>query len=244
MSCTRAESVQPHLRVGAAFPDPPFNGVAGNRGFDVSLMDAIGTILGKTVEFVPFAGHDFNDIFDQLDNGAYDCITSGTTITEARSQQAAFGEPYLISGQALAVDVRRLPAVRSVNDLQGLTIGVQSGNTSQPIANDLVAQGKAKSVRVYDYGDVRTAITDLTTGRCDAFMKLAPVLAELVKPVPGVEIVQRGLDTEKIAIAVSRSNRALLAQINAAQASLERDGRLSELRERWLGSRELDQNPK
>ncbi|MCE5288823.1 MAG: ABC transporter substrate-binding protein [Nocardiaceae bacterium] len=242
VSCVRAEPVQQQLRVGAAFPDPPFNGLAGNRGFDVSLMDAIGTILGRTVEFIPFTGHDFNDIFDKLDDGTYDCITSGTTITDARAQKASFVEPYLISGQALAVDVRRFPDVRSVNDLHGLTIGVQSGNTSQPIADDLVAQGKAKSVRVYDYGDVRTAIADLTTGKCDAFMKLAPVLTELVKSVPGVDIVQRGIDTEKIAIAVGRSNRDLLTQINAAQASLERDGRLPELRERWLGSRELNQN--
>lgn len=90
---------------------------------------------------------------------------------------------YLISGQSLAVDTRRLPQVRSIDDLEGLTIGVQQGNTSQPIAERLVAQGKAAAVRVYDYGAIRTALNDLTTGECDAFMKLAPVLTELVKPI-------------------------------------------------------------
>jgi ABC-type amino acid transport substrate-binding protein len=48
-----------------------------------------------------------------------------------------FCEPYLISGQSLAVDVNRLPDVRSVDDLSGLTIGVQQGNTSRPIAERL-----------------------------------------------------------------------------------------------------------
>ena len=51
--------------------------------------------------------------------------------------------PYLISGQSLAVDTRRLPNVGSVDDLEGLTIGVQQGNTSGPIAEKLVADGRA-----------------------------------------------------------------------------------------------------
>ena len=116
---------------------------------------------------------------------------------------AAFAPPYLVSGQSLAVDTERFPTVRSVDDLAGLTIGVQQGNTSQPIAERLVAHGKAKAVRVYRYGDIRTALTDLTTGGCDAFMKLAPVLTELVGPVAGVEVVQRNLSRENIAIAVA-----------------------------------------
>jgi len=229
------------LRVGAAFPDPPFNGAKGDRGLDISLMEAVAAALGMSVEFVRYTEPDFNGIFDALNVGAYDCVTSGTTVTPERQRKAAFCEPYLISGQSLAVDVNRLPHVRSVEDLAGLTIGVQQGNTSQPIAERLVAQGRARAVRVYDYGDIRTAITDLTTGGCDAFMKLAPVLTELVEPVDGVEVVQRGLSTECIGTAVRTGDRDLLARINAAQEDLERAGRLGELRKTWLGAARLDQ---
>ena len=230
------------LRVGAAFPDPPFNGVKHSGGLDISLMERLGGLLGLDVSFIPFHEPDFNGIFDQLNAGAYDCVTSGTSVTADRERKATFCEPYLISGQSLAVDVNRLPHVRGVGDLAGLTIGVQQGNTSEPIAEQLVAQGRAKAVRVYDYGDIRTAIADLTTGRCDAFMKLAPVLTELVRPVPGVEVVQRGLSTERIATAVRASDKNLLARINAAQADLERAGQLAELRSTWLGSPEVDQS--
>ncbi len=130
-------------------------------------------------------------------------------MTPARERQATFLPPYLISGQALAVDTGRLPHVHSVDDLDGLTIGVQRGNTSERIAERLVADGKAARVRVYDYGDIGTALTDLTTGGCDAVLKLAPVLSELVKPLPGVEVVQRGLSVENIAIAVAAADQAL-----------------------------------
>jgi ABC-type amino acid transport substrate-binding protein len=229
------------LRVGAAFPDPPFNGMPGDGGLDIDLMAAIAGALGATAEFIPYEGADFNGIFDEL-GSAYDCVAAGTTVTPERETKAQFVPPYLISGQSLAVDTTRLPNVTSIDDLAGLTIGVQQGNTSQPIADELVAQGKAAHVRVYDYGTIRTALTDLTTGGCDAFMKLAPVLTELVKPIPGVEVVQRGITVENIAIAVPLDDQVLLSRITVAQAELEDDGTLPQIRQRWLGSSAADQH--
>ena len=229
------------LRVGAAFPDPPFNGMPDNAGLDIDLMTELAEKLGATVEFIPYEGKDFNGIFDELGT-AYDCVTAGTTVTPERERKAKFLPPYLISGQSLAVDTTRLPHVTSIDDLDGLTIGVQQGNTSQPIADHLVAEGKAAAVRVYDYGSIRTALTDLTTGACDAFMKLAPVLTELVKPIPGVEVVQRGISVENIAIAVAPNDQALLSRLTVAQAELEDDGTLQRIRGKWLGNPYADQS--
>jgi polar amino acid transport system substrate-binding protein len=229
------------LRVGAAFPDPPFNGMPDDTGLDIDLMAAIAESLRATVEFVPYEGPDFNGIFDAL-GSAYDCVTAGTTVTPERETKAQFVPPYLISGQSLAVDTTRLSDVKTIDDLQGLTIGVQQGNTSQPIADRLVAEGKAKAVRVYDYGSIRTALTDLTTGGCDAFMKLAPVLTELVKPIPGIEVVQRGISVENIAIAVPLADQTLLSRITVAQAELEADGTLPRIRQKWLGNPRTDQS--
>lgn len=230
------------LRVGAAYPDPPFNGMPDGNGLDIDLMTAVADRLDMGVEFVPYQGPDFNGIFDALNANDFDCVAAGTTITPEREEKAAFVAPYLISGQSLAVDTGRLPGVGSVDDLEGLTIGVQQGNTSVPIAEKLVADGRAGRVRVYDYGSIRTALDDLTTGGCDAFMKLAPVLAELVKPIAGVEVVQRGLSTESIGIAVGLCNRELLARITVAQAELEEDGTLQRIRRRWLGNPYTDQS--
>ena len=229
------------LRVGAALPDPPFNSV-DDSGLDVELMTAVAEQLGASVEFVRYEGRDFNGIFDALDSGEFDCVASGTTVTGSRAMKAAFCDPYLISGQALAVDTTRLPDVTSVDDLEGLTIGVQQGNTSQPIANRLLADGKVARVRVYDYGSIRSALRDLVGGRCDAFMKLDPVLTRLTESTPDVAVVQRGITTEKIAIAVPTSDTALLGRINVAQATLEDNGTLPSIRQRWTGSPRVDQS--
>ncbi|WP_102141026.1 ABC transporter substrate-binding protein [Mycobacterium hubeiense] len=230
------------LRVGAVFPDPPFNGMPDDGGLDIELMTAIADALGMTAEFIPYDGTDFNGIFDALNAGAYDCVASGMTVTPEREKKAKFLAPYLISGQALAVDTRRLPRVHSVDDLEGLTIGVQQGDTGMPIADELVAAGKATSVRVYDRGAIRAALDDLPTGGCDAVMTLAPVLTELVKTLDGVEVVQRGLSAEDIAVAVSLTDQQLFGRMSVAQAELEDDGTLQRIRRKWLGNPYADQS--
>jgi ABC-type amino acid transport substrate-binding protein len=52
-------------------------------GFDVTLMQRIAGILGRKCQLVPYKGTNFNDIFAGLDDGTYDCIASGTTITRS-----------------------------------------------------------------------------------------------------------------------------------------------------------------
>jgi ABC-type amino acid transport substrate-binding protein len=215
-----------------------------NAGLDIDIMTALADGLGESVEFIAYEGpdcSDFEGIFDRLGAGDYDCVAAGITVTPDRERKAAFLPPYLISGQSLAVDTGRLPHVHSIDDLDGLTIGVQRGNTSEAIAERLVTEGKAARVRVYDYGDIRTAIADLTTGGCDAVLKLAPVLTELVKPLPGVEVVQRGLSVEQIAIAVAPDDHVLAGRLRVAQAELEEDGTLQRIRRKWLGNPYADQ---
>jgi ABC-type amino acid transport substrate-binding protein len=130
----------PVLRVGAALPDPPFEFVtgAGPSGFDIILMQRIAERIGRTWQLVPYEGPDFNGIFAGLESGAYDCIASGTTITPERERLADFCAAYAISGQSLVIDPGRHPSVHGIADLTGLVIGVQHGNTSQPVAARLV----------------------------------------------------------------------------------------------------------
>ena len=137
------------LKVGAALPDPPFEfvGPAGPSGFDIALMQRIAAKLGRVWQLVRYEGADFNGIFGGLDSGAYDCVASGTTITPGREKIADFCAPYAVSGQSLVVDATRHPQVHGVDDLKGLVIGVQHGNTSEPVAEMLVAGHRAAPAR-------------------------------------------------------------------------------------------------
>jgi ABC-type amino acid transport substrate-binding protein len=226
------------LKVGAALPDPPFDflDTDGPAGFDIELMQRIARRLGRAWQLVPYQGPDFNGIFAGLETADYDCIASGTTITPEREQVADFCQPYAMSGQSLVVDATLRPHVHGIGDLKGLTIGVQQGNTSQPVAERLVAENRAAHVRVYAYGEIEKALADLTTGTCDAFMKLAPVMQWFVRDKPRLRVVQTGITEERLAICVRKGNAELRNAINAAQAELIRDGTLAGLIEHWLGA--------
>ena len=225
------------LRVGAAFPDPPFNGMPDNAGLDIDLMTEIAKALGATVEFMPYEGTDFNGIFDALELPPTTASPRARRSLPTARRRPRSSRPTSSPDSRSPSTPRRLPNVKSIDDLAGLTIGVQQGNTSQPIADRLVAEGKAARVRVYDYGSIRTALTDLTTGACDAFMKLAPVLTELVKPIAGVEVVQRGISVENIAIAVRARRPGATRPHHSRSGRARRHGTLQRIRGKWLGIR-------
>jgi polar amino acid transport system substrate-binding protein len=232
-----AKGVAP-LKVGAALPDPPFELMTkdGPEGFDITLMQKIAEKLGREWRLVPYKGADFNGIFAGLADGSCDCIASGTTITPGRQKVADFCPPYVVSGQSLVVDTGRHPNVHGTADLKGLVIGVQQGNTSQPVADKLVAEHRAARVRVYAYDQIETALDDLSTGGCDAFMKLAPVTAWFVRDRPKLKVVETGITRELLGISVRKGNTALANAIGTAQAALMADGTLPGLIKQWLGA--------
>ena len=237
MSAAQSTEERKVLKVGSALPDPPFEllGKDGPAGFDIDLMQHVAAKLGRKWQLVPYKGGDFNGIFAGLNDGSYDCVASGTTITSGRQAIADFCAPYCISGQSLVVDARRHPGVHGIDDLSGLVIGVQQGNTSQPVAEKLVAEGGAARVRLYAYHEIETALGDLSAGGCDAFMKLAPVTHWLVRNRPALKVVQTGITREILGACVRKGDAALRDAINAAQAELVRDGTLPALIRQWLG---------
>jgi polar amino acid transport system substrate-binding protein len=225
------------LKVGAALPDPPFEFMDqdGPSGFDIALMQCIAGKLGRTWQLVRYQGADFNGIFAGLDSGVYDCVASGTTITPEREKVADFCAPYAVSGQSLVVDATRHPNVHGIGDLEGLVIGVQQGNTSQPVAGKLVAEHRAARVRVYAYDQIEQALDDLSSGGCDAFMKLAPVMEWFVRDRPKLKVVEVGITRELLGICVRKGNIALRDAIGKAQAEAMADGTLPALIKHWLG---------
>jgi len=60
------------------------------------------------------------------------------------------------------------------------------------MANSLVSAHRAAGVRVYAYDQIEKALDDLTSGCCDAFMKLAPVTAWFARDRPGLRVVETG----------------------------------------------------
>ncbi len=224
------------LSVGSALPDPPFEFMDGDeaRGFDVELMQAIAAELGLAWRLVPYDGADFNGVFAGLTKGAWDCVASGATITPERERLASFCAPYVRSGQSLVCNVEATPHVRSIDDLRGMTLGVQQGNTSEPVAHRLKDDGRIAEVRTYAYHDIGAMLDDLSAGKIGGVMKLAPVMRWMIRSRPRLRVVEERITDEALGVAVRLGDDALRAAVNGAQAQLQERGALARLVKKWL----------
>ncbi|GLZ44725.1 amino acid ABC transporter substrate-binding protein [Actinomycetospora sp. NBRC 106375] len=225
------------LRVGSALPDPPFEleGADGVEGFDPAVMRAVAQQLGREYVLVRYEADDFDGIFAGLDRGDYDVVASGATITDHRRTLARFCRPSVRSGQSLVVAEKDAGEVHGVDDLAGRTVGVQHGNTSEPVADELARSGRVAGVRRYAYRAILTALDDVEAGTIDAFMKLEPVMRWLTRD-RGLAVVATGITHEDLGVAVRRDDAALAEQIDGALDALRADGTLTRLGRDWLGT--------
>lgn len=115
-----------------------------------------------------------------------------------------------------------------------MIIGIQHGNTSEPVAHRLKAEGRVAEVRTYAYHDIGVMLNDLEAGTIGAVMKLAPVMRWLVRNRPPLRVVQEGITDEKLGVAVRLGNDALRQAIDDSQARLCKNGVLGKLTKKWL----------
>jgi ABC-type amino acid transport substrate-binding protein len=224
------------LTVASAYPDPPFDVSAGDyrSGFDIELTRHICAMLNLRLRTVAYTGSNFNGIFDGLARRDYDAVISGTTITPDRAQIVLFSQPYLEFGQGVAVNRAAHPHVRSISDLKGLIAGIQQGNTSAIPARKLVGEGILASIRFYPYDGILRALDDLEANRIGCIIKLHPVITELVRNRPNLYVPLEIPTHEKLGIAFAKDNTRLCEAVNAALDTLQKNGTLAALKQRWI----------
>jgi polar amino acid transport system substrate-binding protein len=224
------------LILHSAYPDPPFdimeNGAA--TGFDIDLMRAVCKELDLALRPAAYQGDDFNGIFDALAKGECDAVISGTTITPQRSAVVLFSQPYLEFNQGIAVNKARTPQVKSTAGLRGLTAGIQSGNTSDRVARDLLAQGHIAGIRYYPYHGIASALDDLEAGSIGLVIKLFPVISWLVKDRPQLEVALQVPTREKLGVAFAKNRADLCAAVDAAIETLRAKGAFAQLQQKWF----------
>lgn len=223
------------LIVASAYPDPPFELTDGSEnGFDLDLMRAICVSLGLSLQRTRYLADNFDGIFDGLARRTCDAVISGTTITPGRSKIVLFSQPYLEFNQGVAVNGHVTPNVSSVKDLHGLTAGIQSGNTSEFVAQRWLAEGAIAKIQCYPYDGILSALADLEAGRIGLVIKLFPVISWLVKARPQLNVAMQVPTHEKLGIAFAKGNVNLCNEINGALDTLHADGEFARLQARWF----------
>jgi ABC-type amino acid transport substrate-binding protein len=221
------------LRIGTYFVNPPFEFIDKTErvGFEVDLMNEVASRLSLKPVFVNTT---WEKILQQMQDGQYDCIVGGITITAERRRTLAWSIPYMTTTLSLVIDSARSPEIRGMAELKKATIGVQAATTDYDVAKVMLKRGEIGSIRVYAFDHIDDAMVDLAAGRIGAVMKVAPVAAWLARQTPGLRVVgQVPDDPQPLGVGLAKDNPGLLAAINRALTDMARDGAYARIAKTW-----------
>ncbi len=222
------------LNVGSDNAFPPFEdlpaGATEPEGFDVDIYKEVARRLGLTAKSTTT---DFAALFTQsVPQGQFDAGISAITIKEERKQTVDFTIPYFVANLSLAVDTTKTPNIKTVDDLAGQTIGVQSGTTGADCAKALVTQGKAKEVKEFDTAIL--AFDDLVAGRVAAVINDRPASEGIIELRSTVKVVQVLETNEKYGFAISKAKPDLRVAIDGALRAMMTDGTYAAIYKTWF----------
>jgi polar amino acid transport system substrate-binding protein len=224
------------LNVGSDNNFPPFEeikaGASEPTGFDVDLYKEVAKRLGLTAKSTTT---DFDALFTQsLPRGQFDIGVSAITIKEERKNGVDFSIPYFRADLSLAVNVEKTPSIKTVDDLSGLTLGVQEGTTGADCADALVKLGKAKEVRKYK--DAPPAFDDLVAGRVAAVVNDRPASEGIIAARSALKVVQVLETKEQYGFAVAKTKPDLRVAIDKEMKAIMEDGTFAKIYKTWFNT--------
>lgn len=194
-------------------------------GFDVDIANAICKEIQATCHF---KGEAFDSIIPNLKAKRFDAAITAMDITEARSKQVLFSDPYYDS-TASYVGLKGHATLDTAKN-----VGVQNGTTFQKYT---VAETKQYSPKAY--ASLQSAILDLKNSRIDIIFGDTAVLADMINKEPEIQFVGDKVTNKKyfgngLGIAMNKSNKALAEQLNKGLAAIKANGEYQKIYDKWM----------
>ena len=204
------------------YKDPKTNKFTG---VEIDLAKKIAKDLGVTAEFVPVTAQTRGPL---LDNKQVDAVIATFTITPERQKPYNFTKPYFTD--EIGFLVNKASGFKSVNDLDGKTIGVaQSASTKTEL--EKLGKEKGLSFKYSELSDYPTLKTALTSGRIDAFSVDKSILSGYVDSE--TEIMGDGFASQEYGIATKKSNTELADYLDKEIKTLKANGELKKMTDKY-----------
>lgn len=220
------EEVKPTLTMGTNATFPPYEYVEGDKivGIDAEVAQAIADKLGMELVIKDM---DFNGIVAAVQTGSIDIGMAGMTVTEDRLKSVNFTDSYAKGIQV--VIVKEGSAIKSIDDLDGKTIGVQEATTGDVYVTEDYGE---QSVKRYNKGT--DAVAALQNGTVDAVVIDNEPAKAFVKGTSGLKILDTEYANEDYAIAISKNNTELMDKVNGALKELIADGTVQKIVDKYI----------
>ncbi|MFP5512325.1 MAG: transporter substrate-binding domain-containing protein [Alphaproteobacteria bacterium] len=246
-----ADSLKLRIATEGAFA--PWNATTADGkvvGFEVDLVHDLCRRMGAECEVV---AQDWDGILPGLQQGKYDAVIAGVSITAEREKVVDFSAAYAADPAMFAVQhgspvAGTFPAVAHIDlalgadqpgvaamakALEGKTVAVQVQTIHARMMEALFP-----SVAVRSYEKIDHAALDLAAGRVDALLGNRSALEVIMKADERVAVAgptfSRGALGAGVGIAVRKGDQ-LSARFTQAIAGAAEDGTASRLSAQWFG---------
>lgn len=232
-SATKAP-VQKKIVIGLddSFPPMGFRDEKNNIvGFDIDMAREASKRLGMEVEFKPI---DWGSKEAELNGKRVDALWNGMNITEKRKENVLFSEPYMDGKQLIFL--AKGSTVKSLDDLKGKIVGVQSASTADEIIEGNKAM-KDSFKEVRKYGDCIAAFMDLKTGRVDAVVTDEIFGRYFISKTPDTFIVLDKVVGEVgiLGIGFRKDDKELRDKVQKVLDEMKKDGTSGKISKQWFG---------
>lgn len=211
---------------------PPYSFIGDDgqtTGFDVELAQAVCDYYGWTYEPVPI-NWDAKDA--ELNAGSCDCIWSGFTMN-GREDDYLWSKAYSDNTQMIMVD--KDSGIKTLADLAGKKVGVQTSTSAYDLLNDEEGQAKLKdtfgSLEVYDTYTV--AFNDLKAEAIDAIAIDVTSGNYLMEGEDDYIFLDEELGSEQYGIGFRKEDTELRDKVNAALDALVADGTYDKIGQKY-----------
>lgn len=241
-ACSNGESKEPKeekgnkkvLVMGTSADYKPYEYVEASKsdeiiGFDIDIAKYIGKELGYEVKVKDM---DFGGLLASLSSGKVDFVMAGMTPTAERKNNVDFTDIYFVAKNMIVS--KKDSNIKSVEDLKGKTVGVQTGSIQEEKAAEFKKQVDFKAE---GRDRIPEIVQEIKAGRFDAAIledTVAKNYLEKMKDLQGIEIKEA---PEEVGAAIALpKNSDKTAEFNKAIKKMQENGELDKLVKKWFGS--------
>ncbi len=198
-------------------------------GFDIDMAQEVCDRLGIGLVKKPI---DWAAKEDELNKGTIDCIWNGMTVSPERKESMNLSDPYLRSERVFVV--RGDSGAKSVSDLTGLTVGVQSGSMNQEV---LESSGLSADIKILKFSDNLEIMQKLKQGTLNAAL-IGSIAAYYYISVSNERffVLPESFGKEELAIGFRKGDQTLRDRVQETINEMKADGTLKKISTKWFGS--------
>ncbi len=219
------------LKVGSDTTSPPMESIDPATGqvvgFDVDVVNAVCAKINCQAEFVTTG---WDGIFAALDQGSFDLVASGVSITEERKKAMDFSDPYIVNSQAVLMRVEDQGITLDRFKDAGRKLSTQANTTDAQVAEGVVGK---ENVAAYD--TFSAAIIALKNKDVDGVVINGANAAAYEREFAGELVVAiKDLESDPLGL-VFRKGDENVAAFNEGLKMIKDDGTLDQLVNKYWG---------